>query len=180
MTTSIRIRREAPHEAREQGGLIAAFVGKTQYVPAGSIEIEIQTDDVEFGDGRTSVGWVEDVAGVAAAAFRHADTGEMVSPAIPFPEAGDSHPFPHTVAEEDSDGIRWRAADAVDEVLDSAQGDKDGQGIITHLVNRGFTVGVPAPEPADPPFAESIRQRIDSHDELADLPSHSVIEPEED
>lgn len=97
MTTRVTIRAtDAPTQVK-QGGLLAAMTGPYTHVAGGESSVEFETDDIEIGDAATSARWVEDLASVAAATFRQATTGEIVSTLtdeVPFPEAGDLHPFP--------------------------------------------------------------------------------------
>lgn len=110
MTVSIRISKIEPHREVEAGGLMAAFTGAKQYVPAGSTDVEITADN-EFNSASEAAGWVEEIAIVASSTFRHAvygetalvgefeDEGEGVEPVTgwsgdPLSEEGNNEPQP--------------------------------------------------------------------------------------
>lgn len=94
MESTIRI--SASGERRPTGGLVGALVGGSD--PGTETVIEVDLREASGVDVTTSISLV-------AEAYRLAHFGERSSEAIievPFPEAGDDHPFPESVTPEES------------------------------------------------------------------------------
>lgn len=79
MTISIRISHSEPPIERPVGGLVGAFVGGTQYIQQGSVDVEITADEAAFETAGELAGWVEEIAPVAASTLRHAAFGELLT-----------------------------------------------------------------------------------------------------
>lgn len=134
-------REEASLEPKPQGTRTVTTTEELDALPLGTFVLDRDYD----GYRRVEAGWSDDPDSDSASIRTSAYLARYVplyvpsqGGTVPFPEAGDPHPF-----ESQDDTLLTRAADAIDELLSLAvrDGDRDGQGIITHLRNRGFVIG---------------------------------------
>lgn len=117
MTTTIRISKSgAPVNA---GGLVGAFGGTA---PGESIDVEFTTEAAKTASD--AAGWIEELATVAAAALRQADTGEIVTEFVGETDEAPTGPYVGQVFEGpierdvlpagaiiiDKDGDPWKAS----------------------------------------------------------------------